>query len=241
MEAELVLWSCGAQGRVPRRAQRRAILFFWPRAPRPATTALSGCLSGGSPGSSLNGRGGFCKSAPSLRVLGVVTRAGRELAIAQASQVPAQRRLADRNPEFLPDPQGQILQPPANHSVDRRRRAALPHLGQDLALVVVQLAGVPRGLAVDQALRAASVELHNPVPKGLQPDAADPRCLGPGAAVVDLGQRQQPPTLTRVPGRFRQAPKLGCVIVGRSAISGRMANLRSPPESLTRSALKTPE
>src|SRR5215207_1641153 len=183
-----------------------------PRAPRPATTALSGGLSACSPGSSLNGRGGCWKSAPSLRVLGGVTRAGRELAIAQASQVPAQRRLADRKTELLPDPQGQILQPPANHPVDRRRRAALPHLGQDLALVVVQLAGVPRGLAVDQALRAASVELHNPVPKGLQPDAADPRRLGPGAAVVDLGQRQQPPTLTRVPGRFRQAPKLGCVI-----------------------------
>jgi hypothetical protein len=34
-----------------------------------------------------------------------------------------------------------------------------------------------------------------------------PRALGlnlsdPGAAIVDLGQGQQPPTLTRVPGRF---------------------------------------
>src|ERR671916_1287857 len=30
MNAELVLGSCGTRGRVPRRAQRRAILFFWP-------------------------------------------------------------------------------------------------------------------------------------------------------------------------------------------------------------------
>jgi hypothetical protein len=25
-----VRWSCGAAGRLPRRAQRRVILFFWP-------------------------------------------------------------------------------------------------------------------------------------------------------------------------------------------------------------------
>ena len=59
------------------------------------------------------------------------------------------------------------------------------------------------------------VEPHNPVPNRLQPDAADPRRFGPGAAVVDLGQRQQPPTLTRVPAPFRSL-KLGRVIVWRS-------------------------
>jgi hypothetical protein len=87
--------------------------------------------------------------------------------------------------------------------VDRRHRPTLDNVHQGLALAVVQLAGVPRGLAVDQALRAASVEPHNPVPNGLQPNAANPRCPGPGAAIIDLGQRQQPPTLTRIPGRFR--------------------------------------
>jgi hypothetical protein len=142
-----------------------------------------------------------------------VARAGRELAIAKRAQCAAQRRLADRDPELLPDPQGQILQPPANHAVDRRHRAALDDVGQGFPLAIVQLAGVPGSLAVDQGFRTARVEPHNPVPKGLQPDAADPRRPGPGAAVVDLGQRQQPPTLTRVPGRFRQAPKPGGVIV----------------------------
>jgi hypothetical protein len=97
--------------------------------------------------------------------------------------------------------------------VDRRHRPTLDNVHQGLALAVVQLAGVARGLAVDQALRAAGVEPHNPVPDGLQPDAADPSRFGPGAAIIDLGQRQQPPTLTRVPARFRQCPKLGRVIV----------------------------
>ena len=97
--------------------------------------------------------------------------------------------------------------------MDRRRRAVLNHLCHGLALAVVQLAGVPGSLAVDQAFRPAGVEPHNPVPDGLQPDAADLRGFGPRAAIVDFGQRQQPPTLTRVPGRFRQAPKLGCIIV----------------------------
>ena len=30
MEAQAVRWSCGAEGRVPRRAQRRVLLFFCP-------------------------------------------------------------------------------------------------------------------------------------------------------------------------------------------------------------------
>ena len=30
MYVEAVRWSCGAEGRVPRLAQRRVILFFWP-------------------------------------------------------------------------------------------------------------------------------------------------------------------------------------------------------------------
>jgi hypothetical protein len=87
--------------------------------------------------------------------------------------------------------------------VDRRHRPTLDDVHQGLALAVVQLAGVARGLAVDQAFRTARVEPHNPVSNGLQPNAANPRCPGPGAAIIDLGQRQQPPTLTCIPGRFR--------------------------------------
>jgi hypothetical protein len=87
--------------------------------------------------------------------------------------------------------------------VDRRHRPTLDDVHQGLALAVIQLAGVPGSLAIDQTFRAASVEPHNPVPDSLQPNAADPRRLGPGAAIVDLGERQQPPTLSRIPGCFR--------------------------------------
>src|SRR3954465_9194335 len=184
-----------------------------PRAPRPATIVLWGCRSGGPPGSLPRGPGGFFKSLQRLRVLGIVTRASRELAVAERAQFAAQRRLAERDPKLLPDPQGQVLQPPAHHAMDRRRRAVLHPLCQGLALAVVQLAGVPGSLAVDQAFRPAGVEPHHPVPDGLQPDAADLRGFGPRAAILDFGQGQQPPTLTRIPGRFCEGPKLGCIIV----------------------------
>src|SRR3954471_5496030 len=131
-----------------------------PRAPRPATIVLWGSRSGGPPGSLPRWPGGFFKSLQRLRVLGIVTGASRELAIAERAQFPAQGRLADRDPKLLPDPHCEILQPPANHAMDRRRRAVLNHLCHGLALAVVQLAGVPRGLAVDQAFRTARVEPH---------------------------------------------------------------------------------
>src|SRR3954453_22509802 len=51
--------------------------------PRPATTARSGCRSGGPPGLSPRWRGDFFKKLQRLRVLGIVTRASRELAIAE--------------------------------------------------------------------------------------------------------------------------------------------------------------
>src|SRR3954471_4909861 len=98
------------------------------------------CPSGGPPGSSPRWPGDFFKKLQRLRVLGIVARARRELAIAERAQFPAQRRLADRDPKLLPDPQGEILQPPAHHAMDRRRRAVLNHLCQGLALAVVQLA-----------------------------------------------------------------------------------------------------
>src|SRR3954463_1610535 len=97
----------------------------------------------------------FFKKLQRLRVLGIVTRARRELAIAERAQFPAQRRLADRDPKLLPDPQGEILQPPANHAVDRRHQPTLDNVPQGLALAVVQLAGVPGSLAIDQAAAAA--------------------------------------------------------------------------------------
>src|SRR3954468_8480311 len=108
------------------------------------------CPSGDPLGSPPRWPGDFFKKLQRLRVLGRVTRASRELAIAERAQFPAQRRLAERDPKLLPDPHCEILQPPANHAVDRRHRPTLDNVHQGLALAVVQLAGVARGLAVDQ-------------------------------------------------------------------------------------------
>src|SRR5215210_3956004 len=52
------------------------------------------CPSGGPPGSSPRWRGDFFKKLQRLRILGVVTRAGRELAIAERAHFAAQGRLA---------------------------------------------------------------------------------------------------------------------------------------------------
>jgi hypothetical protein len=58
----------------------------------------------------------FFKRLKGGGVLGVVARAGRKLAIAQAAQHPAQRLLADRNAKLGIDPLRQINQPPAARS-----------------------------------------------------------------------------------------------------------------------------
>src|SRR4051794_41667096 len=65
--------------------------------------------------------------------------AGRELAIAERTQDPAQRCLAHRDPELLPDPHRQVFQSPAYDPMDRRHRTALDHRCQTLALDAVQL------------------------------------------------------------------------------------------------------
>src|SRR4051794_30776537 len=68
--------------------------------------------------------------------------AGRELAVAESAQNAAHRRLAHRDPELLPDPHHQVLQPPAYDPVDRRDRTALDHRRPSLAVRGVHLAGM---------------------------------------------------------------------------------------------------
>jgi hypothetical protein len=101
--------------------------------------------------------------------------------------VAAQRRLAQCNPELVPEPLHQVLQPLAHHPVSGRDRGALDQGDQGLAVVGAQLADIPRCLAVDQAFGPMGVEPHHPIQHRLQPDPTDPRRLGPRAAVVDLG------------------------------------------------------
>jgi len=67
--------------------------------------------------------------------------------------------------------------------------------------------GLPAGcLAIDQAIRAAIIDPYDPVAHDLQTHATDPCRIAPTAAIVDLGQRQQPPArVSRCPGQTTQS------------------------------------
>src|SRR4051794_5195894 len=105
----------------------------------------------------------FFKSVDRSRGLGMMAGAGRELAIAERTQDPAQRCLAHRDPELLPDPHRQVFQSPAYDPMHRRHRTALDHRCQSLALGGVQLARMARRLAVREPLGAMRVEPQHPV------------------------------------------------------------------------------
>ena len=66
----------------------------------------------------------------------------RQLAIAHGAQFPAQRLLGDGDAELFVYPLRQVDQPPAHHAVDRRDWAALDHLGDGLALAIIELGGL---------------------------------------------------------------------------------------------------
>ena len=189
-------WSCGALGRVPRLAQRRVILFFcpilasrrtrppWRRARRPSR------------GRSRPARRGRCfEKSDRPFGLGMVARAGGELAPAHGAQFAAQRLLGDADPELLPQPPAQVDETPPHHAVHRRDRAALERRRQRRPVGVAQPRRLARSLAVDQPLRAMGIELQHPVPDDLPRHAADPRRLGPRRSVVDGGHRQKAPRL----------------------------------------------
>ena len=178
-------WSCGARGRVPRRAHRRVSLFC--------------ACRDGRPGSPPGAPGGFFENLRGLRVLRIVPRTRRELAEPERPQLPTDRRHAHRDPERFPEPLREVDQPPAHHPVAPGLGSGLHDLRQRRALVRFQRRSLAGRLAVDQTGRPLGVEAHNPVPDDLQPDATDPRRLRPGAAVPDRRKRQQPPNLLRVP------------------------------------------
>ena len=142
-----------------------------------------------------------------------MARAGRELAIAERPQLTAQRRLAHFDPELVPDPLHQVLQPPTHHAMNGWNGALLHQGQQGLAVAGLELAGIAWCRAIDQGFGSMGVEPHHPVPHRLQTDTTDPCRLGPRAALIDLGQRQQPPALSCIAGSSGQSPKPGCIIV----------------------------
>src|SRR5215472_9824619 len=78
MEVEAVRWSRGALGRVPRLAQRRVILFFWPMRASSANQ-ISICHGQAPPCAQLppGARGSFFKILDRALGLRMVTRSGR--------------------------------------------------------------------------------------------------------------------------------------------------------------------
>src|SRR3954452_14901691 len=121
------------------------------KAKSPRSLAKSSCRGPASPRSPPDGRGSLFKSGDRRLILGVMARAGRELAIIHAAQLAAQRLLGDRDLELLPDTLGQIDQPPAHHAVNRRDRARVDPGDERCPMRVGELRGLARRLAVDQA------------------------------------------------------------------------------------------
>lgn len=81
--------------------------------------------------------------------------------------------LGDDDVEFLEYPLAQIDDAPANNAMDRRDRPALDHGRNGRPLRIVEPRRLSGRLAVDQAVRAISVELQHPVANDLQRHIAD--------------------------------------------------------------------
>jgi hypothetical protein len=138
----------------------------------------------------------------------MMARARRQLDEAELLERTAHRALVQAHAEAGIDPGSQILQSPTHHVVPISIRPALDDLRQRLTLRLRQLGPLPRGLAVDQPGWTSSVEGHHPVPHRLKPHHADPSRIRPAAALVDLGQRQQPAALARIAACSRQTPEV---------------------------------
>ena len=119
----------------------------------------------------------------------MVARTGRQFAVAQGAQFPAERLLGDGDAELLEYPLRQIDQPPAHYAVDSRDRAALDHPHNGLALHIVELRWLTRRFAVQETVGTPRVEPQHPIPDDLKSDAADLRGLYPLRAVVDRCKR----------------------------------------------------
>ena len=82
--------------------------------------------------------------------------------------------------------------------MDRRDRTALDDRHKRLALGIIELGPLAGRLAINQPIRPASIEPHDPVAHNLQTHPTDPRRIAAAAAIVDLSKRQQPSALVRV-------------------------------------------
>jgi hypothetical protein len=78
----------------------------------------------------------------------------------------------------------------------------LDNLYERTALRIGKDPTLSTGLAIEQAVRAAGIEPDDPIANNLQRHTDDLGSLASAALVVNLGQRQQPPSLV---GALRQS------------------------------------
>jgi hypothetical protein len=184
---------------VPRLAQRRVILFFWPT--RASSANQISMASGSTPFSrSISSRrsGRLFKILDGADGLRVMTRTSRQLAVAHGAQFAAQCLFGDHDVELLPNPLAQIDDPPAYDAVNGWDRTALDDRGQRRPMRIVQPRRLPGRLSIDQAVRPVSVELENPIANDLKRHAANLGRLGARGAFVNRRQSQKSPRLRSI-------------------------------------------
>ena len=226
---------------MPRRAQRRVILFFWPiRASslKQVQGRLWNHITTGVP----LGRVAltFANSAakPPFEglhgdfILGMVAGPRRELDITQLLQLAPHCGCIERHRKYIVKPLDQIDQPPAHNPTDRRERTAFDHLYKRPSLCINKPGPGPQSLSIKQAPRTAGIEPHHPVPHDLQTYPADPRSCCSAAAIVYLGQCQKSPSLVRVLRCTRQSSQRCPVKSSRKQIAEPIARPSKTREPL---------
>ena len=127
-----------------------------------------------------------------------MTRASGEFAVAHGAQFPAQGLPGDPHPERLKQPLRQIDKTPSYDAMDGGHGSALDHRRQRRPVLGIQSRRSAGGLAVDQAFRTTTVELHHPVADDLHSDATDPCGLAPRRTLVNRRKRQKPTRLRSI-------------------------------------------
>lgn len=120
----------------------------------------------------------------------MMARSCREFAIAGTTKLTAQRLLADREPELVPDPLHQVDQSPPHYAMGCRDWSSFDNTQQRMPLLSAEQWQSTRHLAVDQTVRATHVEPHHSVVHDLKTDTADVGRLALAATVIDRRQRK---------------------------------------------------
>jgi hypothetical protein len=112
-----------------------------------------------------------------------MTRPRRQLRVAERPELPAERRLADRDAERLPHPGGEVDQPPPHHAVGRRVGPRSTIRTSSARCASLSFEGLPGGLRLTSpsgpsVLNRSTVRRGNRPPDGflilLTPDDLPP-------------------------------------------------------------------